>query len=149
MIHRSLRPLAVMLSVFASARLAYGALDQTTLLVGMHVFRAHTAAAALPEYPASARKAGHTGRVTADVLVSPQGKVTDVTIIEAPDEAIADSVKSAVGRWVFGSFKTKDYPGTFAVKGRLIFYFRLEDGKPQVIDAAAETFANQARSPQK
>lgn len=125
------------LMVIPFAVVLFGAPDPI-LTVGMQVFRGQVASAELPEYPAVSQKAGHSGRVAADVLVTPDGKVTEVNILESPDEAIGNSVRAAVMKWVFKPFKPKESHGPFVVKGRVVFYFRSVDGKPQVIDAAAQ-----------
>jgi TonB family protein len=132
-----LRALSLMLPLFALHATAMMS-DEQELLVGMGVFRDHATSVVLPSYPVSSISAGHSGRAVIDVRVSGRGKVTDVRVIEAPDEDIAASVKAAIARWSFSPFQAADAHTVYAVRSRLIFYFRVIGGKPVVTDAAAE-----------
>jgi hypothetical protein len=57
--------------------------------------------------------------------------------LEAPDEAIGSATRAAVVRWTFQPF-TVPGKGAVSAKSRLIFYFRIINNKPVVIDAAAD-----------
>jgi hypothetical protein len=66
-----------------------------------------------------------------------------VRVLETPDQEIAAAVKDAVSRWSFLPFQGSDSGGKglkrlYAVRSRVVFYFRLVDGKPVIIDAGAE-----------
>jgi TonB family protein len=109
------------------------------IMVGPTIFRAQARNAVLPEYPQSSREAGHAGRVTAEVDTTKDGRVTNVRILEAPDDAMAASVRSALSRWTFEPFRRAEDRAALATRSRLIFYFRISDGRATVVDGVLES----------
>ncbi len=113
-------------------------------------FRGGAVFAPLPDFPQETLRAGREGRVVVQVVANyPPGAVQSLTFLETVDEYTRDSVSAALKRWRFGPLKTR---GGTVVKGvpftgRLIFYFRIRDGKPEVIDAAATKGDDQERRP--
>ena len=67
----------------------------------LDVFRLQATSVMMPSYPSSSLAQHHSGTAVAELLVSPQGKVAEVKILESPDTAIGDSVSEAVGKWIF------------------------------------------------
>ena len=111
------------------------------LMIGAGVLRQGAVSVVSPIYPASSISAGHEGLAVVDVRVSHRGKVAYVGVIEAPDPAIGEAVKSAVKQWTFSPFRDRAKKVRYAVRSRLIFYFRKINGRPVVVDAAAEGVA--------
>jgi len=71
------------------------------------------------------------------------GMVTETKVLEAPDTPIANAVETAVKRWTFRPFLVEGKPVTF--KSRVIFYFRVLDRKPVVVDATASIQRSSSR----
>jgi uncharacterized protein (TIGR03435 family) len=95
-----------------------------------------------PEYPKPSIAAGHTGRVVVEVLVGPDGnnythtRVQSSKVVEAPDPEMAKAVLDALEKSRFTL--TGPRPGQFATPvGRVVWEFRITDGKPEVIDPNA------------
>ncbi len=112
------------------------------ILVSPMIFRTHATTVLLPEYPSYSQKAGHVGRVTAEVDIAGNGKTTAIRILEAPDSAMGDSVRSALLKWAFRPFRRMDNQSALAARSRLIFYFSIKDGKATVVDGAAVAIKN-------
>ena len=81
----------------------------------------------VPVYPRKARRKGHEGAVSVEVLVSENGRVAEAAVIDSSghgelDDAALDAARSAV-------FSPATVDGS-AVSGRLKlkFDFRLQDG---------------------
>jgi len=127
--------------VFCSVNTALSGDDSRVLWLGIGVLREQATFVVLPEYPTSSSSAGRAGRVVVEVRVSERGKVLHVHVLETPDHAIGLAVESAVMRWSFRPFAGGGKQERFSVQSRLIFYFSLVNGKPVVIDAAAEAVA--------
>ena len=56
----------------------------------------------MPEYPASSVASAKSGVAVAGLVTNPAGSVTDVTILEAPDQATGAAVREALMQWRFG-----------------------------------------------
>ena len=81
-----------------------------------------------PSYPASSVKAGVSGIAVAAVVTSTAaGGAPSVEVLEAPDQAIADAVRGAVGQWAFPVLQ-------WPMQGKVTFYFRIEQGKGRVLN---------------
>jgi TonB family protein len=120
------------------------AAESDVILVGVGILRAHAVTAGLPPYPRSSLAAGHKGIAVVEVQVSESGEVTLAHILEAPDPAIGSAVEATVRCWTFRPFLASSDKKHFAARSRLIFYFRLIEGKPVVVDAAAGLVAGRA-----
>jgi len=95
-----------------------------------------------PEYPASSIAAGHTGRVVVEVLVGPDGnnytytRVQSSKVLETPDPEMAKAVVAALAKARFSPTGPK--PGQVVTPvGRVVWEFRITDGKPEVVDPNA------------
>jgi TonB family protein len=110
--------------------------NRVVVTLSMGVLRASAASIVLPEYPQASFGAKHEGPAVVKVLVSPAGEVIETSVLEAPDTAIANAVLDAVKQWSFHAFVMRRQ-SIRGVSGRLLFYFRIRDGRPLVIDALA------------
>jgi TonB family protein len=63
----------------------------------------------LPEYPEAARQAGAQGTVVLDVVVSPEGAVTQVKLVSGPD-ALAQAAMDAVRWWRYEPYAVNGRP---------------------------------------
>ena len=92
----------------------------------------------LPEYPTKLFHANVQGQVSARVTIS-DGAVVSVEILETAHKALGDSVVATLKKWRFKPFAEVFRPTdqVLLVSGRLVFYFKIRDGMPTVIDAAA------------
>lgn len=122
---------AVLAASGQGPRIGYPALD---------VFRLQATSVVLPTYPPSSIAKKHSGTAVAEVSVSPTGTVAEVRILETPDAEIGKSVSEAVARWSFRPLVTADNV-SHPMKGRLIFYFKINKNKPIVIDVIAQKLA--------
>ena len=113
----------------------YGADEPKTVLVSPSVLRGLAYSTTLPNYPVSSFKANHTGVAVIEIVIGETGKVEKRMVLQAPDQPTARSVDDAVKRWEFHPFLASGSP--VPMKGRLIFYFRVLDGRPVVFDATA------------
>jgi len=85
-----------------------------------------------PAYPSPSKKRQSQGLAVVMVDVNADGYVTDVSLIEAPDEDIGRSAISAVKQWRFGQLTAEGHP--VQLRGKLSFYFAIRDGKTRVSD---------------
>ena len=136
--------------VLATLFFQHIASGEADILIGVGVLRAKALHVVMPEYPQRSVQAGHVGTAVAEVDVSREGKVTQVHILQAPDEAISRSVDKALRHWTFGP-TSLDAPGKplVEVKSRLLFSFRIEMGKGVVQDLAAELLRREGAIPNK
>lgn len=108
--------------------------DVQTIKVGSSVFRGSVSSFVLPQYPDKSTRAKVQGVAVASVLVETNGSVLSVDVLEAPDSLIGDAVRLAVRRWRFRPFVVLDAPAR--ALGRLVFYFKIVDGKGEVAEPA-------------
>jgi protein TonB len=101
------------------------------------VLRGRAVNPTLPEYPADSLKARKEGVVVVEITVSAEGVVTAVNVLESPDALMGESVVNCLKRWRFDPPRSVDNTQVFRSEGKLAFYFKLEGGKPVVVDAAA------------
>jgi TonB family protein len=96
-----------------------------------------------PTYPVTSKKRGTQGLAVVLLDVNGAGDVTDVSVVEAPDEEIGKSVMDAVRRWKFSQLSAEGKP--IKVRGKLSFYFSIRDGKTYVSDP--KKFGEQSQRP--
>jgi rhodanese-related sulfurtransferase len=108
--------------------LAVMAPQARTILASEGGLRQMALTSVTPSYPASSVKAGVSGVAVAAVVTSTtKGGAPAVEILEAPDQAIGDAVREALGKWTFPVW-------TYPMEGKLTFYFRVEQGKGRVLN---------------
>jgi TonB family protein len=105
----------------------------------------------LPKFPAETLKARREGVVVVEVIVrQPSGTITDMKFLETFDKPSTDSVSAALKKWRFAPLRSREgVKSSIPFTGRLTFYFRIKNGTPAVIDAAAEMLRDEARRQRK
>ena len=89
-----------------------------------------------PTYPPESFRAKVEGSPAVKSGVDTNGTVASVDVLSSPDSLTRASIVSALKRWRFHPFK---YNGAVVrASGRLVFYFKITDGEPLVVDATAE-----------
>jgi TonB family protein len=122
----------------ANACVALAASALPLVEVSPAVFRVQAQTIAMPTYPASSVKAGHSGVAVAEVHVSQAGTVIGVTLLEAPDQAIGAEMTRALSRWRFRQTLEIQSGTPVEIQGRVILFFSLKNGTPQVQDLVAQ-----------
>jgi hypothetical protein len=106
--------------------------------------RADASVYPVPEYPLASIKANHAGRVAIEVLVAPNSKtsplarVQSTKVVEAPDTDLANAVLGALKDARYMPF-FDDSGNVMRAAGRVIWEFRIVEGKGEVIDPYAPT----------
>jgi TonB family protein len=117
------------LLIFCAAA-AMSAVAQTVVRVPEGVVRRVAKTVVMPEYPSTSKKRGTQGLAVVAVDIDERGEVTDVAVVEAPDEDIGRSVITAVRQWKFSELTAEGKP--VRLQGKLSFYFRISRGKARV-----------------
>jgi TonB family protein len=120
---------------------AYWAADRTTpvFVIGVGVLRAQAIAVVMPVYPPDSVQIRHSGTAVVEIRISTKGRVTDANVLQAPDDRISKAVETAVRQWTFHPLQKDRADGEPAeFKGRLLFYFTVENGRGVVYDLAKE-----------
>lgn len=86
----------------------------------------------LPTYPAASIAKGTSGVSVATVVSGPEGNVTSVTILEAPDEAIGEAVRAALLAWKIPPVTRVGRSGASGLRAKVTFYFRITGGRGRV-----------------
>jgi len=87
----------------------------------------------MPVFPKEAIKANAQGVAVAQIRLDEKGEVSFAEILQAPHESIAKATADAVRNWAFYFNFTKDEK-PICLKGKLTFYFVVENGTPLVRD---------------
>lgn len=87
----------------------------------------------LPAYPAASVTKGSSGVAVATIVSGPEGTVTSATILEAPDEEIANAVRVALLAWKIPAVTTSGEKRVMGVKGKITFYFTISGGRGRVL----------------
>ena len=88
----------------------------------------------MPKYPQQSILNRSKGVAVAELIFDTAGIVSQVEILEAPDEFIKKATIEAVKQWTFKPTRMKDEDGPpIRVQGKLTFYFVIErNGEPRV-----------------
>lgn len=78
--------------------------------------------AALPEYPIRPKRQGVEGSVRLQFKVLADGSVSDLTVVESPNNELSDAARDAVAQWKFSPI-TRHGAGTSL---KLAFTYRFE-----------------------
>ncbi len=78
-----------------------------------------------PQYPGESVAAGHQGLAVAHLSIASDGSVNRVSVIQAPDAAIARSVERCALTWLMSPVRGD---GPRAREGKLFFYFVIAPG---------------------
>ena len=119
--------------------------------MGEEEHRNHAINHPLPIYPESSLREGKEGVAVAAIVADRDGRVEDVELLEAPDEAIGRAVQEALVQWTFhpGRVPAEAFhpPGDALVDdrgtrvnariaSRMTFYFRILNGGGVVLNPA-------------
>lgn len=88
----------------------------------------------MPSYPAASVANGSSGVSVAAIVSGPDGSVTSVTILEAPDDAIAEAVRQALLAWRIPPRTIQGRSEAMGVRGKVTFYFRISGGRGRVFN---------------
>jgi TonB family protein len=93
------------------------------------VLRTNAIRSPLPSYPPGslAKKIG--GVVVVSIVTDSEGAPTSVTVLEAPDEAIASIVPEALKTWTFAPALVGAQMAKRGLMGKLTFYFQVSNGR--------------------
>ena len=92
-----------------------------------------------PHYPEESRRAGRSGVAVASVEVGVDGRMRRVEVLQSPDQAIAESLTTALLRWTFRGIAGPSGRNG-GVRAKLTFYFVIQEGRGVVL-----TFEEMAR----
>jgi len=108
--------------------------DGAVVSMSAKVLRNMATTSAAPRYPVESLRSESSGVAVAEVLISMDGKVQSVRVLESPDRHIADAVATALRTWRFQQFHADRKVKT--LRSRFVFYFRIgADRRGKVIDA--------------
>jgi hypothetical protein len=99
---------------------------------------------AVPLYPESAIRKNASGVAVADVVVNEDGRAGGVTILEAPDPAIAASLRDALYSWTFQAHFSAGETSILPT-GKITYYFVLSDGKGAVYPPSSAPYIGRWR----
>ncbi len=85
----------------------------------------------MPVYPGSSLQKGVGGVAVASVLVGPDGRVKEVSILESPDTEIGEALHAAVMEWTYHPVFHRGSPVRF--RGTLILYFEVSGTTGRVL----------------
>jgi hypothetical protein len=88
----------------------------------------------LPDYPASSLSLKVTGVAVASVTSGVDGRMSNVTMLEAPDEAIGASVRSALMTWEIPPTTVLGESEPRGIRSKVTFYFRIVKGRGVVFN---------------
>lgn len=95
------------------------------------VLRNSVTVAPKPEFPSDTLKHNVSGIAVAEILVSPEGEVTKIRVVDAPDALVAKSVTAALLRW---HFMLPKEAGGASWSGLISFYFVISNGRGLVLN---------------
>ena len=86
----------------------------------------------MPVYPAESIARKSAGVAVAAIRSGIDGRVADVSLLEAPDEAIAASVRTALLAWEIPATTVAGRTEPYGVRGKVTFYFQIAGGRGRV-----------------
>ena len=95
-------------------------------------FRLNATHKVMPEFPAEALKDGAQGVVVLSLYHDADGYAAYIKVLESPHPAISEAAIRAVQQWRWRVFVSGNVARP--VKGKLTFYFVMEDGAGRVED---------------
>jgi TonB family protein len=84
----------------------------------------------MPLYPEASKRKGAKGLAVARIDLNENGEMSDIRIVEAPDDNIKLAVINAIKQWKFTPAFGNGKP--LRLRGKLTFYFRLDGGQARV-----------------
>lgn len=83
----------------------------------------------LPVYPVASILKKSAGVAVAAIASDLEGRITNVTVLEAPDDDIASAVRTALQDWVIPPVSIVGRPERIGLYGKVTFYFRIAAGR--------------------
>jgi hypothetical protein len=120
--------------VAALAICAPGSAGAQGVNMGEWGLRQSATSAPMPQYPRTALESGVSGVVVADVLFGVDGRLQTIDILEAPDAHTATAVRDALSQWIVPGAQVMGREEKSPTRGKLTFYFELQEGKGVVLD---------------
>jgi TonB family protein len=84
-----------------------------------------------PQFPEEDIRMHKIGVVVAEIKVDEKGKLSKITILEAPSDTIAVSLSKALSQWRFAAGTVNGQPS--GAVGKVTYYFVFQQGKPVVL----------------
>jgi TonB family protein len=119
-------------SVFVVAAGHHPKAQNDTIAFSEMIARASAVRTSLPAYPRESAAGRVSGVAVASFATDATGRVTSVTILEAPDAAIGAAVETAVREWTFKPTQVSGRDEQYGLRSKLTFYFRLANGRGSV-----------------
>lgn len=101
--------------------------------ISAETFAATATATIMPAYPESSLRNRATGVAVALVVSDPDGRVRSVDILQAPDSAIANSMRRSLIQWRFAGVAAPSLRPPLEARGRVILYFVIDRGNGLVL----------------
>ncbi len=89
----------------------------------------------MPLYPAESVAKKSTGVAVAAIASGVDGRVASVTVLEAPDDAIAAAIRDALLNWEIPPTSVMGRSEQYGVRGKITFYFQITNGRSRVANA--------------
>lgn len=122
---------ALVKSILAKKPAKSVAVVQKVITVAEDGIRKSAAKTVMPTYPKESLKKQTKGVAVAEVQYDGNGNVSDVKILESPDEETGKFVAVAMRQWKFTPSKLNDEP--VSIRGKITFYFVIDaKGKGEV-----------------
>lgn len=83
----------------------------------------------MPQYPDASQRDGAQGVAVAQLDINEEGTVNKVEVLEAPDDAIANALVTALKMWTFQRPIEDSTNKPIRLTGKLTFYFVIEKGR--------------------
>jgi len=110
--------------------------DANTTIPGEFRLREHAIKSDLPVFPDDAIRDKKTGVAVAIVEVDTAGRVSEVTVLEAPAPSIEEALVRTLKLWRFKPFQLENGTPT-RVRSKLTFYFVIQNNsRPAVYNSA-------------
>jgi TonB family protein len=122
----------LLLSCVCLKQSAAASLQEDFAIVPEAVLRNLAKTSVMPGYPEGSKKRGSQGRVVAQVDLDKGGHITEVLVLESPDEEIKGAVIEAIKQWQFSSAYVGEEKRPARIRGKLTFYFVIEGGDARV-----------------
>jgi len=125
-----LRGILIILTLLITAQ------DALSVKVSELILRQLAIRSIKPHYPGTSVKNKNTGVAVAKVQIDQNGKVKTITVVQAPDAAISEEVRTAVRQWTFDIPKDMhldDKTGRL-LSSTLTFYFKISGSTSVVLE---------------
>ena len=122
----------IVLSLLVLPPLVAGARQANTITMAESSIRRVATKKPLPAYPAESVAKKSTGVAVASIASGVDGRMASVTVLEAPDDAIAAAVRGALLGWEIPPTKVMGRAQEYGIRGKVTFYFQIANGRARV-----------------